>query len=262
MARTTTSAAAARARAAAIVRRRGEAGHDDRVGPRPAPARWRHASVGATSRRRVGRRQVGRLRLDDARARSLGRSRSGNRPASSRTSVSERCCELGGQRRCWKRSATTSSPGWRKPAQPRPQLAQAAPGRCPDRRAQSPRRSAWLRPSSRRASWAAIGRCQQQVLAGAHGGDRVDYLRRALGERVHVERIGDRQAAEAELLAQHPADDRAATGSPAARAHPTGPAPPRGRSSSAARRRRSPPERAPAHAVRTGRGRAGSTARP
>ena len=58
-----------------------------------------------------------------------------------------------------------------------------------------------------RASLVASGVGQQQVLPGAHGTDDVDDLRGTLGERVHVERIGDRQAVEPKPPAKKVAND-------------------------------------------------------
>ena len=76
----------------------------------------------------------------------------------------------------------------------------------------SPRSAAWRRPGLEPPLRGAIGGEQQQVDTGAQGRDRVDDLGRALGERAHVHRVGDRDAAEAELAAEQVVHDRAGHG--------------------------------------------------
>ena len=72
---------------------------------------------------------------------------------------------------------------------------QAAPLRLHEAFLQPPRRSLVHRP-------------EQQVLAGTQGGDGIDDLRRSLGQRMHVDGIGDGHAVELQLSAQQVAQDR------------------------------------------------------
>ena len=66
----------------------------------------------------------------------------------------------------------------------------------------SPRSAAWTRVRSIRSIATGSAAHSSRSIAGPHGRDDVDHLVGTLGERPHVERIGDRHALEAQIAPQ------------------------------------------------------------
>ena len=139
--------------------------------------------------------------------RAPGARRSGSRPSSSRTSVIDRAASSAARARC-SGLPTTARSGWSKPAS----HARRASTRSADRAAaptsNSPRARRVPQPRLDPFAGLGIGRRQQQVDARPERGEDVEDLVRTLRQRPHVERVGDRDALEAEPLPEQRRHDR------------------------------------------------------
>ena len=199
-------------------RRSRAARRDPRRRPRPAPPaggspprprsrrRSADASVGATVEDvSAGVRSAGIDWTTAIRASAAGFN--GSSPSSLRTSVIDRRASSAASAWC-SSHPTTSSDGCSWP----PSHRRSSPSRrfaaASSSASISPRRCAWARPSSSRSIAGSSDGSEQHVLAGTEGGDRIDDLRRSLGQGAHVHGVRDGHAVEAQLPAQQVAQDR------------------------------------------------------
>ena len=161
-------------------------------------------------RGRVGWRQVGGHRLDDGDPGVRGRLQR-QQPLVITDEGDRTSCQLGGE--CVMFGAPDDvERRLGEGSQPAAQLVQPASRRSVvvgiDQASPLCLDEAFLQPFER----CFVGGPEQHVLAGSQGGDRIDDLGRSLGQRVHVERIGDGHAVELQLPAQQVTQDRGETG--------------------------------------------------
>ena len=207
------------------------------------------ASVGATNEDvSAGVRSDGREWMTATRASAREPERQAG-PSSSRTSVTDRAASSAARAWC-SRTPTTSSGGCSKPL---------SHWRISASRASDRSLAGWIEQPAllglrdtllHARDQLRVCRAEQQVLARAQGDDDIDDLRGALGQRAHVQRVGDRQALEAEIVAQQVGDRLASEAGRHVRIAGQRRAALGGRPSPAARRLRTRRETGPARALR------------